>query len=141
MGEGARADSFRTESLNLWRSLSGRVAWGRAQGAAWGPSQDLASIHGDGADPAPGGVDDSDGQVALTERLWAETVVEVTFGDGGCVVATLPRPAALRVGEPVTRASRPERQNASPSEVRQRRASSLPRVTSASRTPRIFGLR
>ena len=69
--------------------------------------QYLTPVHGDGGDLAPG-AGRLRGQVVLTERLGAETVVEVRLTDGGRVIAALPRDAAFAVGEPVTLSFRPE---------------------------------
>lgn len=69
--------------------------------------QYLTPVHGDGHDLPPGS-GKLHGQVALTERLGAETVVDVTLGDGGRVIAALPRDATFAVGEPVTLSFQPE---------------------------------
>jgi multiple sugar transport system ATP-binding protein len=57
--------------------------------------QYLTPVKGDPAGPS------LRGQVALTERLGAETVVEVTLNDGGRAIAAMPRDATFAVGEPV----------------------------------------
>jgi multiple sugar transport system ATP-binding protein len=48
------------------------------------------------------------GRVALTERLGAETVVEVTLRDGGRVIAALPRDAVYATGDEIGLAFSPD---------------------------------